>query len=143
VRGAATINDGPLPATGNGIFFGLTAITPNVKVMPKEEFCARVLGSLCDAAVLGCDELCRLVSYDDLSLGTLRRIADFFGTPLSGDQGVIEGSTEMYSKDVAASRVYVDDRAWKQQAATESIRNACSRWASMSHELLMHRVSAL
>ncbi len=98
----------------------------------REEFCARALASLFEAALAddGSDML--LVDYRQLR-ESLPEVLTFLGIDVSaGDQARMTAATRVYAKDAAGARVFEDDSAHKQREAPALVRRLAAHWV-MSH----------
>jgi hypothetical protein len=140
--------DGWIRMQGNPLalwkLFGLTSMTPNVRALPKEEFCARIMGHLCDAAAYECDTHGRLVCYEKMTADTIEKISRLFGLPIGATNGTeIAKVMRTYAKDPSSSQAFYDDRTWKQRGATDSVRKACFQWATQPHGRLLTAMTYL
>ncbi|KFA94138.1 aspartyl beta-hydroxylase [Archangium violaceum] len=98
--------------------------------MPREEYGARVLASLCEAA-LGAWESrrgpARLVEYRELPAVIPSLYSELFGLELSGEELAV--MREAMGKDAKNPALpFEDDSAMKQRALTGPAREAVERW---------------
>jgi len=115
--------------------YGWTGL--EMQQMSDEEYCARVTGLLCAAAVPHVGPLCRVIDYERLHLPHIYEIARFFRIALpSGQAPVVQRAAARYSKDPTGNRAFERDTARKQQAASPSIRAAVERWATEPYRAL-------
>ncbi len=126
--------------------FGWTDLPRPVEAMIDEEFCARVLGGLCSAA-LGAianagDEKCMVLDYLDLNPDRMREIGAFFGVELPGDGDSLDRVFHTYAKDPKKAVRFRDDRELKQKLATVLVRSAANQWAMDSYSELRKRSRA-
>jgi hypothetical protein len=123
--------------------FGWTNLQRPVSSMTDEEFCARVIGSYCASSLEVIDrsggDKCMVVDYVDVSPDRMRKIAAFFGIPLTGDGKNVDSVFERYSKDPKKDRRFHDDREQKQELATVVIRSAANQWSMGPYSELRKR----
>ena len=124
--------------------FGWTDLPRPVDAMIPEEFCARVLGSFCTAALTAAGEVsntkCMVVDYLDLSPEKMREIAAFFGIELAGNDDGVESVFQTYAKDPRKAIQFRDDRELKQKLAGVLVRSAANQFAADSYaQLRKHR----
>jgi len=100
-----------------------------VKDMDEVEYCARIIGKLCEAGIDLCDDHCRVVDYEHMNAATIRDAADFLGVQLPNDDR-LQRILSIDAKDPRQRRSFNEDRQQKQQRATESMRRAVLQWAS-------------
>jgi hypothetical protein len=92
-----------------------------------DEYTARVLGRLCEAAL----EFSRtrngsLVNYVELPAAVSGRLAPIFGPFTSEDHTTMHDAARMHAKEPTIP--FVEDAAEKQGAATSEIRQLAERW---------------
>jgi hypothetical protein len=123
--------------------FGWTGLPRPVEAMIREEFCARVLGTFCSAALAAIAEASPdkylVVDYLDLNPGRMREIAAFFGIELPGDGKSVESVFHSYAKDPQQSRKFRDDRELKQRLAGVLTRSAANQFTMDSYSELRKR----
>ena len=111
-----------------------------VTQMDEVEYCARIIGKLCESGVELCDDNCRVLDYEHINAATIRGVAGFFGTQLpDGDR--LDRLLRVDAKDPRQRRSFKEDRQQKQQSATESMRQAVRQWASEPYAQLRARES--
>jgi hypothetical protein len=116
--------------------FGWTGL--EMQRMSEEEYCARVIGFLCSAAVPHVGSLCRVIDYERLNLPHVYEVAKFFGIALpSAHVAVVQRAATRYAKDPTGNRAFEHDSARKQQAASPAVRSAVDRWAAESYRTLV------
>ncbi|MCB1909710.1 MAG: sulfotransferase [Rhodocyclaceae bacterium] len=96
--------------------------------LAREDYHARVLARICDAA-LGCGDHPRalFVDYDELPGAAWGRVARHFGIACSAVE--LQRLRERAQRDAKAPRqVFRSDRAEKAALANESLREATERW---------------
>ena len=106
--------------------FGMTL--PEITTMPPEEYCARVLARICEAALMH-HESCpgMIVNYDQLPDAAWTRIADFFGIEVSDTHR--ESFKRVAKRDAKnPSMEFESDSQTKQQRASEALLEASARW---------------
>jgi hypothetical protein len=119
-RGSQTI-----PGAIDPGFLG-TDIAGAVRMSP-EEYCARLLGCLCEAALDHCGDGGRLVHYRDLPAAAWSEIASYFAMPCG--KAEIEAMRDKARFDAKTpGTFFADDRAQKQSAVTEMIRQMAATW---------------
>jgi hypothetical protein len=123
--------------------FGWTGLPRPVEAMIREEFCARVLGSFCSAALAAITEAspekCMVVDYLDLNPNRIREIAAFFSINLPGNGKSVESVFETYAKDPRKTVPFRDDRELKQRLAGVLLRSAANQFAMDSYSELRKR----
>jgi hypothetical protein len=120
---------GGLPAE----LFGLEADA--VRVMASEDYCARVLGAICQAAVEGEDERAMFVEYRELPDVVLGPIARLFGiemTPVERRKAEAAGALDAKNPVFP----FEDDSEEKQSLATAAVREAAERWGGEPYRRL-------
>ncbi len=108
-----------------------------VPAMSRDEFAARVLGAMLDAAASDPGRRL-LIDYADLPAAVWQRVAPHFG--LEADAAAIERMIEesrFYSKD-PASRVFTGDAPGR-RPATDEMREAAQRFAEPGYRALASR----
>ena len=101
--------------------------------MSNEEYCARVLGTFLSCALSTLDKSCRVIDYEQIDIGAIRNIADFFGVELTDDHHRLNDRFIWYSKDPINGVQFVDDRVRKRRLVTPSMSAAANRWAMDSY----------
>ncbi len=95
--------------------------------MPPEEFCARMLARVCQAALDQCGSGGRLVHYRDLPGAAWTEIARYFGAPCSpAEIETMQAKARFDAK--TPSMFFTDDRSAKQRDATDAIRRMAEIW---------------
>jgi hypothetical protein len=103
--------------------------------MSTEEYCARAIGRFCETALKFADAKSLFVDYKSISVGTIKRIANFFGfEPNQREIQEIERVSKFYSKDATAERTYSDDSADKQAAASDDLRLLANRFCTAQYK---------
>jgi len=102
---------------------------PSVTQMDEVEYCARIIGKICEAGIQLADGNCQVLDYEHINANTIREAADFLGVPLP-DNGCLDRVLRIDSKDPRLRRVFSEDRQRKQQSATPEMRRAVLQWAS-------------
>lgn len=110
-----------------------------VAAMPVEEYAARVVGALMNAALASPVEGTMLVDYEDLNERRMREIASFFGLELPLGSERLEPVFGYYAKDPAQRQKFEDDRARKRDSVTPELRAASRRWAMPAYNDLRAR----
>ncbi len=114
-------------------FFDIDPIT--VWTMEPEEYCARVLAALCQAALQHHGNGGLLINYKQLPQTVWTTISEFFGVNYSAaEMETMKAKTKRNSKDPSAA--FQSDSTEKQQKATESMREAASVWLNPVYEKL-------
>lgn len=111
-----------------------------VTQMDEVEYCARIIGKLCEAGIQLSDGHARVLDYEHLNPSTIRDAAAFLGVQLPADDR-LDRVLRVDAKDPRQRRVFNEDRQQKQQMATESMRRAVLRWASEPYAQLRERES--
>lgn len=113
--------------------FHWTGLNLDFTTMDNIEFCARVIGQFCQAAVHAIDENCRVLDYENINIHTVRESAAFFRLSLRASDDKIQRLLGTYAKDPTRSLPFKNDRQSKHQAATEALRAAADQWARASY----------
>lgn len=95
-----------------------------VAEMAPEEYCARTLAAICEAALEGEDDRAMFVEYQELPAAVLGPIAALFGADVTAE---MEAVAALDAKNPVLP--FEADGADKQAAATASIRDAAERFA--------------
>lgn len=109
-----------------------------VTQMDELEYCARIIGKLCEAGVQLSDGHCQVLDYEHMNANTIRDAADFLGVQLP-DNDRLDRVLRVHAKDPRQRRAFNDDRQRKQQSATQSMRRAVLQWASEPYAQLRER----
>ena len=112
----------------------------SVTQMDEVEYCARIIGKLCEAGIQLSDGNSRLLDYEHLNPSTIRDAAAFLGVQLPTDER-LGRVLRVDAKDPRQRRVFNEDRQQKQQKATESMRRAVCQWTSSPYAELRERES--
>ena len=112
----------------------------SVTQMDEVEYCARIIGKLCEAGIQLSDGHSQVLDYEYLNRSTIRDAAAFFGVQLPADER-LDRVLRVDAKDPRQRRVFNEDRQQKQQKATESMRRAVLQWASKPYAELRERES--
>jgi gluconate kinase len=103
--------------------------------MPPEEYCARVLATICNAALQFHREGGQLINYSELPEIVWNRMLEFFGIDCS--------ESELDALRVAARRdaksplaIFQSDAERKRQRASEAVRAAADKWLYPVYEQL-------
>jgi hypothetical protein len=107
--------------------------------MTDEDFYARGLGLILEAALGALDDGCKVVDYGDLNAARMREIAGFLGVELPPDPGQVDRVFRVYSKDPSGRMQFHDDRPAKQKSITAAIRNAAQTWAMPAYSEIRER----
>lgn len=110
-----------------------------VTQMDEVEYCARIIGKLCEAGIQLCNGHSRVLDYEHINAATIRSAADFLGVKLPHDDR-LDRVLRVHAKDPRQRRVFNDDRQQKQQSATESMRRAALQWATKPYAQLRAQV---
>ncbi len=108
--------------------------------MSREEFLARALGCVCQAASTQSGNPTLVMDYRDLIAGGWGQILAFLGMdpPDAGERLRIDGAMQVYSKSSASGKVaFGADGSAKAQSVTPEIREAVERWAMPGMQALM------
>jgi hypothetical protein len=115
---------------------GLFGLEPSdLPATAPEEYCARVLGSIFEAALEGEDETGMLVEYRELPDAVLDPIASLFGMDQSPlERARMEAAARLDAKNPALP--FEDDSEGKRASATAAVRHAVERWAAQPYRRL-------
>ncbi|HVS40433.1 MAG TPA: sulfotransferase [Gemmataceae bacterium] len=103
--------------------------------MKPEEYCARFLANLCQAALQHHAQSGMLVEYRDLPDAVCTSIAEFFHLPLSAVQ--IQQMREAARFNAKTPQLFFeDDTVEKNRAATDLIREMTQRWLQPLYDRL-------
>jgi hypothetical protein len=109
--------------------------------MPRVEFVARVIGHVLDAGLHACTEGgIRAVHYSELPEAVPTSLADVLG--VKTDPATCERLRACATFDAKNPQfTFADDRARKQRAASDDVREAIERWAMPAYRALeAHRL---
>lgn len=122
-----------IPGVHDSSLYGMDPITA-LTVSP-EEFCARVLGSVFEAALNHIADGGRLINYHQLPNVLWEELVNFFGTSFS--EGEIEGMRSASRADAKnPSAMFTSDKERKRQSATAKITEMAERWCYPAYERL-------
>ena len=108
----------------------------NALQMPAQEYCARVLARVCEAALKHADDKRGLfVNYNQLPGAVTGSIAKHFGLSFSRDEiDTINGAAEFDAK--TPQMTFEPDSIRKRAAANEATREAAAVWLDPLYERL-------
>jgi hypothetical protein len=123
-----------VPGVVDPAVFGMDA--REVNTMTPEEYCARVLASVCRAALTYHEEgASLLVNYEELPEAVCPRLTEFFGAAYApGDLERMRRAAERDAKNPALD--FVADGAAKNSSATDAVRRAAERFVRPVYEEL-------
>jgi hypothetical protein len=105
--------------------------------LTPEAYCARVLGSFCRAALESPAEGRLFVNHRDLSPAILPTLLTFFRADADEEErALMECAMRLDAKDPERRRLFTDDSAVRQAAASDSIRALAHQWAMGPYERL-------
>jgi hypothetical protein len=108
----------------------LTAIT-----MSQEEYCARVLGTVCETALRELPNGGRLVNYNELPEAIWDKLLEFFSLSCTADElGKMHATARLDAKN--PGNVFTDDTEKKRNSATGAIREMTEQWCYPVYEQL-------
>ncbi len=112
--------------------FGMTL--SEVFEMHQEEYCARVLASICEAALQHHRSSgALLINYEQLPDAVWTEVAGFFGTPVSdSDRESVRRVTQLDGKDPEFG--FDGDSHAKKNKASEAVLVATERWLAPIYE---------
>jgi hypothetical protein len=108
----------------------------SVEEMSAEEYCARVVGRYCEAALYTLDDKCRVLDYENINNRRVEQVADFFHLDLPVDSEEFRQVMGTYSKDPAQARTFQPEEDRKQKETRELIRVAAEKWADPHYDSL-------
>src|SRR5207302_201475 len=107
----------------NPLLFGMDI--DSIIEMEPEEYCARVLGAICEAAGRLCVMGGMLINYGQLPEAVLSSISRFFGVSWSeAESEIMRSATRHHSKNPGV--IYQQDSLEKKTKASERMREAAS-----------------
>jgi hypothetical protein len=113
--------------------FGIEAETATT--IAPEEYCARVLRSLCQAALEHHEQGGLLINYRQLPDALWTSIADFFGVKYSvSERDRMEKAAQLHSKDPSVT--FRSDSAQKRKLASKRTQQATTKWLDPIYEKL-------
>jgi hypothetical protein len=116
--------------------FGFTG--PQTRQMTMEEYCARGLGKFLEAANGDLDNRCFVMDYQYMTLESIYKAARLINLEMPGTHSTqIANAFQTYSKDPAGTRIYVDDRDWKQRNAPPSVHSLAAQWVQGPYQKLL------
>jgi hypothetical protein len=105
-----------------------------VSVRP-EEFCARVLRSICNSALRHCEDGGLLINYSELPEAMFSQVIDFFGISYTAnDLETIRSAAKRDAKNPA--QTFENDSPRKQEKASAAVREATAKWLYPVYEQL-------
>lgn len=108
--------------------------------MSSEEYSARLIGGLCEAAIAQVDDNCRIIDYANLNRQTLVSAAHFFGIDV---QSVcVDDVLQMHASEPKRPKLFEADCEQKQRAATPLVRECARRWAERPYRDLKNLAAA-
>jgi hypothetical protein len=116
----------------------VTGLDPGeVAGLAPEEYCARALGCFCRAAVESPADGRLLVNHRDLSLALLPPLLALFRVTASEEERAAMAAIMRFdAKDPACHRLFTDDSAARQAAASDRIRALAEQWVMEPYEQL-------
>jgi gluconate kinase len=108
----------------------------SVVTMPPAEYCARVLGEICRAALTNCDDdSMMLVNYSQLPDAVCTRLTEWFGAHYTDAE--CEQMTSAAQFDAKNPLLpFADDTDAKRREANEPVRHAADLWVRPFYEAL-------
>jgi hypothetical protein len=107
----------------------------SVVTMASEEYCARVLGAICEAALDGEDERAMFVEYRELPDVVVGPIAELFGLEITpAERRAALAAARLDAKNPVLP--FEDDSAEKRALATAAVREAAERWVGEPYRRL-------
>jgi hypothetical protein len=119
--------------------FGLDRATASA--LSLEEYAARVVGSLCEAALEQIDDDCRLVVYADLPGAVLTEVAPHFGLP-TGERELALMRAAATTDAKRPGERFDAAAAARARPISPAARDAAARWAAPAVAELERRRSA-
>lgn len=108
-----------------------------IEQMAPEELCARSIASFYSFARQLANEKCLLLNYNQLNVAAIVSVLSFFNIDPSSDElDAIQKTSRIYSKDLQATRSFVDDVDLKQQLASALVSEMAEKWAREPYLLL-------
>jgi hypothetical protein len=128
-----------VPGVINPLLFGMDSNT--VIEMEPEDYCAKVLAAICEAALQYHPHGGMLINYTQLPEAVWSSISKFFGLSFTeAEMQIVRDVARLDAKNAAL--VFRNDSAKKQEQATDRIREAANRWLyPLYEELESRRVS--
>jgi len=108
----------------------------DAKRMSNEEYCARILGSLCESSIETIDDRIMVIDYSELDMDGLIKIAQHFHLHAVGAETRFRRVLDTYSKDRAGARAFRPDADDKRRRVTEAIKAAAEKWAIPRYDRL-------
>jgi len=112
-------------------------------LMPPEEYCARVLAAICQAALDAYDPArCRFIDYRQLPAAALEMLPQHFGLDLSDAEKA--AMRQVATRDAKRPvQQFQDDSDEKQSEATEAQRQLAELWVGPHYKRLQNLTTAL
>jgi hypothetical protein len=112
----------------------------HLNAMSDEELCARCIGKFYSTAQQLANERSLLLNYNQLSVPSVLQVLQFFSVdPTRGEVESIEKVSQLYSKDLKATRLFAPDSENKQETASRLVTEMVRNWASQSYQNLEKR----
>jgi hypothetical protein len=121
---------------GDENVFGFTG--PETRQMSMEEYCARGLGKFLEAANAELDDRCWVLDYQHMNIENIYRAARLINLEMPETHAAqIASAFQTYSKDPAGTRIYVEDRDWKQSNAPASVHILAAQFTLGPYQKLL------
>jgi hypothetical protein len=125
-----------VPSVIDPLLFGMDSNT--VIEMEPEDYCAKVLAAICEAALQYHPHGGMLINYAQLPDAVWSSISKFFGFSFTdAEMQIIKDVPKLDAKNAAL--VFQNDSAEKQEKATERVCEAANRWLYPLYEELEGR----
>jgi hypothetical protein len=103
-----------------------------------EEYCARGLGKFLEAANAELDDRCWVLDYQHMNIENIYRAARLINLEMPETHAAqIASAFQTYSKDPAGTRIYVEDRDWKQSNAPASVHILAAQFTLGPYQKLL------
>jgi hypothetical protein len=116
--------------------FGFTG--PETRQMSMEQYCARGLGVLLEAANAQLDEKCWVLDYKHMDIGNIYRTAKLLNVkmPETNDAQIMNAFLA-YSKDPVGESEYENDCDRKQRESPASVYSLAAQWTLEPYQRLL------
>jgi len=122
-----------VPGVIDPTLFGMNV--DEIATVEPEEYCARVLGAICEAGLRYSANGGLLINYEELPEATWRLISEFFGLGCNeAEIEMMKNTAKLDAKNPAM--IFERDSIKKQQQASERVREAARKWVAPVYEKL-------
>jgi hypothetical protein len=123
------------PYTSHNVF-GFTG--PETRQMSMEEYCARCLGKLLEAANAQLDDRCWVLDFKNMGIENIYKMAHLLNVRMPETNAEqITNAFLVYSKDRSGESLYESDSDQKQRESPPSVHSLAAQWTLESYQRLL------